>query len=292
LGKRKTLKILLKLSLSLLALAYVLGKIDPGRLLELLRQISPPYLLAAFLFFNLSKIVSSLRLNRFFRSLGLNLTEIEALRLYYIGMFYNLFLPGGIGGDGYKIYLLKKHRGHGMGELLSATLLDRISGLAPLLFFAGILFLFSRYAELFPWLRRLDWAGLLSLWPTLWALYRYLFPRFRPVFLSTTLLGALTQLLQLASAWALGRALGLEGMMTELLTLFLLSSVAAVLPISVGGIGIREFVFLYGFSLLGLAPDPGVAFSLLFFLITALSSLTGLFLRHGLEHREKPVKET
>jgi uncharacterized membrane protein YbhN (UPF0104 family) len=283
LGKSKLWKFLLKLLLSALALGYVLSRVDLTQVGALIARSSPVALLAALLLFNLSKIVSSLRLNRFFRLLGLELTETEALRLYYIGMFYNLFLPGGVGGDGYKIYLLKKHRGHGVGELLSATLLDRISGLAPLLFFAGILFLFSRYAELLPWLRWLDWAGLLLLWPTLWALYRYLFPRFRSAFLSTTLLGTLTQLLQLAAAWALGRALGLEGMMTELLTLFLLSSVAAVLPLSVGGVGIREFVFLYGFSLLGLSPDPGVAFSLLFFLITALSSLTGLFLRHGLE---------
>jgi uncharacterized membrane protein YbhN (UPF0104 family) len=283
LGKSKLWKFLLKLLLSALALGYVLSRVDLAQVGALIARSSPVALLAALLLFNLSKIVSSLRLNRFFRLLGLELTEAEALRLYYIGMFYNLFLPGGVGGDGYKIYLLKKHRGHGVGELLSATLLDRISGLAPLLFFAGILFLFSRYAELLPWLRWLDWAGLLLLWPTLWALYRYLFPRFRSAFLSTTLLGTLTQLLQLAAAWALGRALGLEGMMTELLTLFLLSSVAAVLPLSVGGVGIREFVFLYGFSLLGISPDPGIAFSLLFFLITALSSLTGLFLRHGLE---------
>jgi uncharacterized membrane protein YbhN (UPF0104 family) len=283
LGKSRLWKFLLKLLLSALALGYVLSRVDLAQVGALIARSSPAALLAALLFFNLSKIVSSLRLNRFFRLLGLELTEAEALRLYYIGMFYNLFLPGGVGGDGYKIYLLKKHRGHAVGELLSATLLDRISGLAPLLFFAGILFLFSRYAELLPWLRWVDIAGLLLLWPTLWALYRYLFPRFRSAFLSTTLLGTLTQLLQLAAAWALGRALGLEGMMPELLTLFLLSSVAAVLPLSVGGVGIREFVFLYGFSLLGLSPDPGIAFSLLFFLITALSSLTGLFLRHGLE---------
>ncbi|WP_457607193.1 lysylphosphatidylglycerol synthase transmembrane domain-containing protein [Nitratifractor sp.] len=282
-GNKRLWKFALKLGLSLLALGYVLHRIDLEELGRILARTSPLWLLLALLFFNLSKIVSSLRLNRFFQSLGLELEELEALRLYYIGMFYNLFLPGGIGGDGYKIYLLQKHREGEWKGLLAATLLDRLSGLAPLLFFAGLLFLLSDYAERFAWLRPLDWLGLGLVFPVLWGIYRFLFPRFRSVFLSTTLLGALTQLLQLASAWAIARAIGLEGVMTEVLTLFLLSSVAAVLPISVGGVGVREFVFLYGFTLLGLPPDPGVAFSLLFFLITALSSLKGLFLRHGLE---------
>ncbi len=55
------------------------------------------YLLPAFILFNLSKIVGSIRLNRYFRAVGIELSELEALRLYYIGMFYNLFLPQGLG---------------------------------------------------------------------------------------------------------------------------------------------------------------------------------------------------
>lgn len=283
-GSKKTLKTLLKILFSLLALAYVFNRVDLGQVLSTVRESSPLYLLAAFLFFNLSKFVASVRLNRFFRALGLRLGELEALRLYYIGMFYNLFLPGGIGGDGYKIYLLKRHREQKVAPLLAATLLDRISGVVPLLVFGGLLFLASRFTQLWPWLRPLDILGLLLAFPALWAVYRYLFPAFASIFLPTTLLGALTQLFQLASAWMLALALHLDGTLIEVLTLFLLSSVAAVLPISVGGVGIREFIFLAGFSLLGLPADRGVAFALLFFVIGALSSLPGALLRHGLEN--------
>jgi len=280
LGGKKGLTLLLKVALSLGALYYVLSKIDLQHLLEALRSLNPWWLLAALLAFNLSKIVSSVRLNRFFAAIGLDLSEVEALRLYYIGMFYNLFLPGGIGGDGYKIYLLNRHREARAKTLVAATLLDRISGLASLLFFAGILFLFSRYAELYPWGRPLDWLGILLVFPVTWLFYR---GDFRRVFFSTALLGAATQLLQLLSAWMLARSLGMESHLVEILTLFLLSSVAAVLPLSIGGVGIREFVFLTGFELIGLPAAEGVAFSMLFFLITAVSSFIGIFLRHGLE---------
>ncbi|WP_292664523.1 lysylphosphatidylglycerol synthase transmembrane domain-containing protein [Nitratifractor sp.] len=284
---KKRLILLLKIALSLGALVYVFSRVGPRQLLHTLADTEAGWLVGALLAFNLSKIVASVRLNRFFAAIGVRLSEAEALRLYYIGMFYNLFLPGGIGGDGYKIYLLKRHREADTAPLIAATLLDRISGLASLLFFAGVLFLFSRYAALYPWARPLDWAGLVLVYPVTWLLYRR---GFRPVFRTTAWLGAVTQLLQLLSAWMLALALGLQGHLIEVLTLFLLSSVAAVLPLSVGGVGIREFVFLYGFQLLGLDTARGVAFSVLFFLITAVSSFTGLFLRHGLDE-ERDVKK-
>jgi len=277
-------KLLLKILLSLGALAYVLSKVDLQQLFAAFARLDPWFFLGALIAFNLSKIVSSIRLNRFFESIGIKLKEAEALRLYYIGMFYNLFLPGGIGGDGYKIYLLNRHREANTKSLVAATLLDRISGLSALLFFAGILFIFSRYAMLYTWMKPLAWLGLVLLFPITWLLYR---GEFRRVFFSTVLLGGVTQLLQLASAWLLALSLGMEQHLIEILTLFLLSSVAAVLPLSVGGVGIREFVFLYGFKLIGLPAAEGIAFSMLFFLMTALSGFTGIFLRHGLDRVDR-----
>ena len=42
----------------------------------------------------------------FFKQEGVFISEKESLKLYYKGMFYNIMLPGGIGGDGYKGYYL------------------------------------------------------------------------------------------------------------------------------------------------------------------------------------------
>ena len=92
-----------------------------------------PLLVAAFVAFNLSKIVSALRLNIYQRHAGVHLGEGENLRLYYAGMFLNLFLPGGIGGDAYKILVL--HRSHALPlrALITTTLADRVSGILVLL---------------------------------------------------------------------------------------------------------------------------------------------------------------
>ena len=54
-------------------------------------------------------------------------------------MYYNLFLPGGIGGDGYKIYLLNKKYGTKARKLFWAVLLDRINGVLALFVLAMVM---------------------------------------------------------------------------------------------------------------------------------------------------------
>jgi glycosyltransferase 2 family protein len=44
----------------------------------------------------------------FLKCTWVNIPEKHIIQLYLLGIYYNLFLPGGIGGDGYKIYLLKQ----------------------------------------------------------------------------------------------------------------------------------------------------------------------------------------
>lgn len=62
--------------------------------------------------------------------LNIRIPNLQNLKLYALGMFYNLFLPGGSGGDGYKVYLLRKLYKAPVKHLLSAVLLDRINGVA------------------------------------------------------------------------------------------------------------------------------------------------------------------
>jgi len=193
-------------------------------------------------------------------------------------MFYNLFLPGGVGGDGYKIYLLKKSHNIKVSTLITATLLDRLSGLIPLLFFAGLLFISSDFYHKYIWLDWIAIIGTTTIFPIFYLINLWFFKGYIEIFFQTTLVGSGVQLLQLISAFFIVYAIGYNSDMLIFLTLFLISSVMAVLPISIGGVGVRELTFLYGLTLLEIDADGGVAFSLLFFLISALSSLLGAFL--------------
>jgi uncharacterized membrane protein YbhN (UPF0104 family) len=59
------------------------------------------------------------------------------------------------------------------------------------------------------------------------------------------------------------------------LLLFMVSSVVAVLPFTVGGLGGREIVFLWGAQLLNLDVQNAIAASLLFYFVTVLASAFG-----------------
>ena len=102
------LKTALKILLTGGALVLVFQKIDPAQLFELSKNLSWPWLLPAIALFVGSKVATAIRLNYYFGNIQVSLSFWENWRLYLIGMFYNLFLPGGIGGDGYKVYLLNK----------------------------------------------------------------------------------------------------------------------------------------------------------------------------------------
>jgi uncharacterized membrane protein YbhN (UPF0104 family) len=275
---KKLFKTILKISLTATALYFVFSKVDIRNIESILKRVDLIYLFLALIFFNLSKILSSIRLNIYFKHIGVKISELYALRLYYIGMFYNLFLPSGVGGDGYKIYILKKAHNIKLSTLITASLLDRVSGLIPLLFFASTLFTFSQFYNKFIWLDWLSLIGTITIFPLFYLINRLFFKGYLKIFFKTTLLGALVQLLQLLSALFIIYSIGYEDYIILFLTLFLISSVIAVLPISVGGVGIRELTFIYGLTLIGLEGSGGVSFSLLFFLITAISSLLGTVL--------------
>jgi uncharacterized protein (TIRG00374 family) len=93
----------------------------------------------------------------------------------------------------------------------------------------------------------------------------------------------LGQLAQLASAWFILISLGITEQILAYQLVFLLSSIVAVLPLTIGGVGARELVFVYSHTLVGIDEAAAVAFSLIFFLISALVSLVGSLIKVKLD---------
>jgi glycosyltransferase 2 family protein len=289
--RNKVLKTVFQLLLTVVALFIVLHKTDVNRLASIIRHAHPGYLLGSILFFNISKIVNAVRLNRFFLAIGLRLSAWYNLKLYYLGMFYNLFLPGGIGGDGYKIYVLKKNHGLAVINIFSAVFWDRVSGIFALVFLSALLIIPSSFAALYPGEILWIWliAGVsypLSLLLT-WLFYR----QFIPVFIVTALESLIIQGTQVISAWFILMSLSATANQIDYLAIFLISSVATILPLTIGGAGAREVTFFYALNHLGLDVNTGIALSLIFFAISAVSSLAGILskIRHEKSGEELPA---
>ncbi|NEX13714.1 MAG: TIGR00374 family protein [Prosthecochloris sp.] len=288
-SKKKLLRTVFQLLISITALYIVLTKTDTAKLLEIISTANPFYLFLAFVVFNISKILNALRLNRFFRAIELHLSERYNILLYYVGMFYNMFLPGGIGGDGYKIYVLKKNHGLKVVNVFNAVFWDRVAGVFALLFLTALFLLPSSFAEMHKAYIPAVYAVLVLCYPVSWLLTRILYKQFRSIFLITAVESVLIQAAQALSAWFILLALSVPSNHIDYLAIFLVSTVATVLPITVGGAGAREITFLYSLNYLGLDPNAGVALSLIFFAIAAVSALIGMFLqsRSGEKERQK-----
>lgn len=283
---KNQLKIGLKLLLTGLALYLVFRKIDTEQLFQLATSINWLWLIPAVVLFILSKVATAIRLNRYFENIGIHLSEGQNWRLYLIGMFYNLFLPGGIGGDGYKVYLLNKQFKTPVKKLLQAALLDRLGGLIAIVFLLFGLFLMVEveldFFESSVW-NGLMMAGLILAIPAFWLVQKFLFKDFLPSFWSGNSWSFAGQIAQLVCAWFILMALGIKENILAYQLVFLLSSIVAVLPLTIGGVGARELVFVYAHTYAGIEETAAVAFSLIFFLISAGVSLVGAFIKVDLD---------
>jgi uncharacterized membrane protein YbhN (UPF0104 family) len=88
---------------------------------------------------------------------------------------------------------------------------------------------------------------------------------------------ALIQVTQIFALYVLAYSFGLTNWI-DLACIFLLSTIATAVPVFLGGLGAREFVFGMLASQVGMENSVAVSLAVLFSFVTILSSLPGLVL--------------
>lgn len=267
-------KLALKLAVTAFALYLVFTKVSLNDLKEVFTKSNPLFLLLGFTSFFISIAISAWRLNTFFKGIGLYLPETYNFKLYLLGMFYNISLPGGIGGDGYKIYFLRKKFQIKGRKLLTCVFFDRLSGMWALCLITAALVIFI------PRLNIPNWAPISCVIAGS-VIYYFVMRRFfsdyasQFIFKHFKALGV--QSLQVICAICILYGLDFEGKFSPYLLLFLLSQIIAVVPLSIGGLGAREVVFIYGSDYFNLDPHRAVLISLISYFISAIISLLGSY---------------
>jgi uncharacterized protein (TIRG00374 family) len=120
---------------------------DPNKraqMKEALDEANYYWIAAAILAYLVVELSAAARWHILLKVQGIHLSIPRLGGLFFIGMFFNQFLPGGTGGDIIKsYYLLKETPGKKAGALL-AVLFDRFIGLVALIALTAIL-IFLRY---------------------------------------------------------------------------------------------------------------------------------------------------
>lgn len=268
------IKLFLKLAVTGLTLWIVYTKVDLNALSRIWNNAIAWLFVPALLFFALSQLISSFRLLIFFKNIQLPISVKHNIILYIQGMFYNIFLPGGIGGDGYKILTLRKQYNTASKQIFSAVFFDRLSGLWALGFLIVSLSLFV------PLFNRYTWpiaGGFAAGSIIYYFVIRSFFRAHGARFFKTHFLALLVQSCQLVSVAFILKALGCHEFYFAYFTIFLLSSLATLFPFSIGGLGAREIAIVWAASMLQLNNDLAVSVSLCFYVISAVLSLSGIF---------------
>jgi glycosyltransferase 2 family protein len=265
------LKTLLKLAVLVAIITLIVRKIDERLLLRILTAVQLPWILWALLWFAFSKFIAALRFNTLLRSDGIQLSTFQNVKLYWLCMYYNLLLPGGISGDGYKIKVLMDHFKRPFKRLLTITLIDRISGMIALGQLGLIMMYFIPYAQPYrPWIIP---AFILSL-IVIWSLYRFF--HLHTIWWINTVQSIGVQGAQAIATVGLVFALGQQSHWADYLILFLASSLVAMVPMTIGGAGAREITFLYGSKFLDIDPEKAVAIAFIFYLVSTSISFLGI----------------
>lgn len=273
-GRGKIIKLIIKILITGLCFWYISKKIDFNEAFDALLKAKWMLLGISVLLYAFSKLLSAFRLNIYFRNIRLLISEWENIKLYWLGMFYNLFLPGAIGGDAYKVIILNKKLKSSYKKTTSAVLLDRFSGLLALGVILCVYIIIVINEAL---VNTVMISGAIIAVAIFYLVIRTFFKDFIRGFWPTFFWGLAVQFSQVVCIYFIMASLGVP-LQHEWILIFLVASIVSVFPVSLGGgLGTRELVFAEGANYFQLDPHMGVIISLLFYLCNVLSCVWGAY---------------
>ena len=298
----------LKISVSLALLYVLFTRIDVAQLWATARLASVPWLLVAILVYGASVFIAVWRWNLLFNAQHVAISFSRLLGSFLVALYFNNFLPSNVGGD---VIRISDTAPHASSKTLAATvvLMDRILGLLALVFVAamGSSAIGRRHETPSPippiWL----WAGFLAgggatmlavFAPAVLGFFLRPLKVFHAEWVGdriTTLTNALAKfgaapgalIAAFAAAivvqgalvafyFAVAYALHLDIAFWDLAVVIPMSFVVQLLPVSVGGFGVRESFFSYYFHRIGQPIEHAILLSLVAQALLMTVSLSGL----------------
>ncbi|HOW35698.1 MAG TPA: lysylphosphatidylglycerol synthase transmembrane domain-containing protein [Candidatus Omnitrophota bacterium] len=139
---KNVLSLLLRIGLSVLLLAYLFSKIDTSKMLDAVKNADLRYFFAAMFIFIAINFLLLFRWTVFIRALGLTVPFKSIANCFFIGLFFNLFLPSSTGGDIVKTIGLFRDTPE-KAKVVASVVVDRLSGFASIVLVALVSFAFG-----------------------------------------------------------------------------------------------------------------------------------------------------
>ncbi len=293
----------LKFAISALLVWLFLHQIELQDLTEAARRISLRAWVLGALLFALSNVLGAVQWALLLRGQNIHLPFRSVLTIYFVGVFFNNFLVSNIGGDAVRVYDLKSLTGRATAGF-AAVFMDRFIGLFTLIAFCIVAFatkpglwtpgLVAPMTALavailgilsFGFSRRLSaWTLMVSAKILPERVLRILgdirdgFIEYRHAYrllFCVGLVAATVQLSRVAVYFTVGWGMGLDVAYVHFLVFIPLIAIVAAVPISFGGIGVRENLGAILFARVGVGTPEALAMMFIGYLAGIAASLAG-----------------
>jgi uncharacterized protein (TIRG00374 family) len=280
--------------------------VDVRTLLGRLATTDLAYVAAGIAIYICGQLISAFKWQVLLAPVGLAVRYVRIAAFYFIGMFFNNFLPTIVGGDAVKAVLLARETG-APAKATVTVFMERDLGLLALLTIATVAAqrvhnaaLFN--VSLFAWTivlvsgfivanvaltsarafgvvdRVIAMTPLGNLRPKVASLYGAIEPYKRSigVLAASIFLSFVFQLIVIVVVFLNVRALGLDHAVpiSALAVIVPLGSVAGMLPVSVNGLGVRDYLYIKLLEQF-IPAEAALSVALLYFAVTLIASLPG-----------------
>ena len=316
---------LVKIIITVLLFYYIFQNVDFENFGMTLRNAHAGILIAAFGLLWIAHYICIFRWRLLMRPL-MPVPSLNSLfGIYCIGLFFNLTFPTIIGGDVVKIYYIGKHS-DSYSQSFAATFLDRDTGMLAMLIIAcaGILFypvsvsgipvsiiIWSAFAVFIlgntclfapPFhgilnglLKRLKMTRIEKKADRVTGAFQII-GRHKFALLNSLMISFANQLLVIIAVWTTAVGLNLQIPFHHFLVFVPVITLISMIPVSLNGMGLREYAFMSLFGGIGVEPASCIALGLITSIMIILSSLPGgiiyIFYRNRGDRRRFETLET
>lgn len=279
--------IALQAAVSLALIGWIISRFDLSRAIEVVSQARLGYVALGFALANGMMLLLGVRFAQVLRKGRLDLPRAEAIRIAWVGQFWNFFLPGSTGGDLYRLGTLWTTHPHRKADAAIAVFVDRLIATALLAALAGIgVFVLPLGSAFGKWLEQAHFpvgrlallalvlvtaaAGVALIGPMrhrVSALVHRVFERLvagRVFLLPDRRLVTIIGLAMAGHAvnftvfYCYAHAVGLELSYWQVWFMLPVVLMVLILPISINGHGVREVLFVLMLTALGVGSAGGV----------------------------------
>lgn len=321
---KQFLTIFLRIGISIILLIFLFRQVDKKSLWEIIKNVDKGFLLLAFVIFFSNYALALLRWEMLLKAANIHLPLKRITMSFAGGVFFSLFLPSTIGGDFMRSIDLAIHTKK-TKEVVATVLLDRLSGYVGLvlvallavclgwrfvqdrviiisvgiitfILLAILLVLFNRffYSKINQLLHSPSSGKLRESIKNLHQ-EMHIFKHHKKIILNNLILSLLIQAVAPLTFYIIALSLGIKIKMIYFFVFLPIIGAITLLPISIGGLGLRDATTILFFAKAGLSKDLSFAMSLLNFSFILLCGAIGgliyvLTVHHRrIQHHKSPV---